>query len=1308
MAEPHTTSRVATPAPASRRWIARALFAAAALLAALVVAGYAFLSGQAGLDFVLRELVARSGGALEIEGAAGSLFDTVRIRRVAWRGADTHASADEVALTWNPLALLSRGIVVRGLGAQRLTLETNSSTGDVPLPRTIALPIEVRIEHVGVGELDWRVGASRGAIRGLAFGYAAGVTGHRVSDLRLVAAMGAITGNASIGAGTPFPIAGRLEVKGDAALAGADASVVLGGSLAALTVDGSGKSGAARFSGRASLAPLAATPLREAALDASGIDLAAWSATLPATDLRLVVEARPEDGAIAGSIDAVNAAPGSIDGGRIPLRTLVARFTWRDDVLALDSISAALAGGGTLAGQGRIPLGAAGTAGSWALDVRDVDLRQLYTPLVTTRLTGKLVADLDPRQQRIRGDIADRTIIGGVALDFAAVVADGTVVVDRFRARSGTSELAGRGRIALSGERAFELDATALRLDPASYGAFPAGALDGRVVASGALAPAWRVRADIALARGSRLAGVAVAGTARGSFAPGSIRDLAIDLAAGRSKFTAASQATERIDVALEAPSLAELAPLFPAGFSRAISGALRGKATFTGALPQAGMDLEAGGERLKLPGGIAFDTLEVRAHVAPGTTADILGDLAARAMRVDVAATGFVTPTATYGTMRAGFAGTLARHTLTLAMKGEDLDLDGSGHGGLDMTRGSGDVASLAWSGSLDTLENRGPWALRLAAPATVQLARSRVRVGAAQLAVADGSVRLTEFAWDDGRITTSGSFTAVPLGTAARLAGAPLPFGTDVTLGGEWSVAGAPRLTGNLAIRREAGDIFFTRQGTPDASIAAGITTLTAVARFTDGAIDATASLRSARGGAADAKLAIGTVAGAADGRIAPDAPLDFSLTGDIPSLQVLQPWIGSAAVVSGRAHFEVAARGTAGRPALSGALTGEGLRLDAPQYGLHFTDGRLAAHAADGRVVIDEFVLGAGAGTFRASGEIAGLAPGGERPNARLAWRAERFRAFNRPDLRLVVAGEGTAVAEGGKVTISGKLRADEGNIVYLATPDATLGDDVVVKGRPRPGAGSPRGENVPLALDLALDLGNKLTFSGEGLETGLSGIVQVTTGRGGLLGRGTIRTVRGTYFAFGQQLTIDRGRLVFDGRLDNPGLDIVALRKNLAVEAGVTITGTVKVPVIQLTSNPPVPDSEKLSWLVLGQALDGTSGGDLAALQAASAVLLGSHGKPVSATIAQRIGLDDISLRSASATEGGARPGAPGAEGQVVAVGKRLTDRLSLVYEQGLSVATNALRLEYELTRSLRLRAEAGTVSGLGIYFRRSFD
>ena len=159
----------------------------------------------------------------------------------------------------------------------------------------------------------------------------------------------------------------------------------------------------------------------------------------------------------------------------------------------------------------------------------------------------------------------------------------------------------------------------------------------------------------------------------------------------------------------------------------------------------------------------------------------------------------------------------------------------------------------------------------------------------------------------------------------------------------------------------------------------------------------------------------------------------------------------------------------------------------------------------------------------------------------------------------------------------------------------------------------------------------------------------------------------------------------------------------MRRNLAVEAGVAVSGTVRVPIIQLTSNPPVPDHEKLSWLVLGQGLDRTSGADVAALQAASAALFGRNARPITTTIAQSVGLDDITFRTASGRAGGAA-----ASGQAVAFGKRLTDRLSLVYEQGLTVAANALRLEYSLSRTLTLRAEAGVISGFGIYYRRTFE
>ena len=200
---------------------------------------------------------------------------------------------------------------------------------------------------------------------------------------------------------------------------------------------------------------------------------------------------------------------------------------------------------------------------------------------------------------------------------------------------------------------------------------------------------------------------------------------------------------------------------------------------------------------------------------------------------------------------------------------------------------------------------------------------------------------------------------------------------------------------------------------------------------------------------------------------------------------------------------------------------------------------------------------------------------------------------------------------------------------------------------------------------------------------------------------ILGKGVIRTVRGTYYAFGQRLDIERGRILFDGPLANPSLDIVALRRNLAVEAGVEIIGTVRAPLVRLTSNPPVPDNEKLAWLLTGGPPGSGSARESAALAAAAAALAGREGKPITQQFAQKIGLDDISV--AQRDVGTTDP----VSGQVVTLGKRITDKLYIAYEQGVTVATNALRIEYVLSRFLTISAFAGSDSGIALSFRRNW-
>src|SRR5206468_6420994 len=113
--------------------------------------------------------------------------------------------------------------------------------------------------------------------------------------------------------------------------------------------------------------------------------------------------------------------------------------------------------------------------------------------------------------------------------------------------------------------------------------------------------------------------------------------------------------------------------------------------------------------------------------------------------------------------------------------------------------------------------------------------------------------------------------------------------------------------------------------------------------------------------------------------------------------------------------------------------------------------------------------------------------------------LTWKAQDFRATNRPDLRLVTTGSGTVGVARGRISLRGDLHIDDGHIEYQNQKGARLGDDVVVVGRP-PRAPQRRYEDLPLDLDLNVDLGTRLTVWGSGLQTTLEGRARFATTAG----------------------------------------------------------------------------------------------------------------------------------------------------------------------------------------------------------------
>jgi translocation and assembly module TamB len=257
---------------------------------------------------------------------------------------------------------------------------------------------------------------------------------------------------------------------------------------------------------------------------------------------------------------------------------------------------------------------------------------------------------------------------------------------------------------------------------------------------------------------------------------------------------------------------------------------------------------------------------------------------------------------------------------------------------------------------------------------------------------------------------------------------------------------------------------------------------------------------------------------------------------------------------------------------------------------------------------------------------------------------------------------------------------------------------LGDDVVIAGEKRPVARDQ--SNLPVDLNIDLDLGSNLTIAMQGLEGKLGGRVNLaTTKEGDLRAYGRLQTLNATFYAYGQKLQVDPGIVIFDGPLDNPALQITAWRRNQAVEAGVQISGTVRAPRVQLVSQPAVSEGERLSWLVLGRAPTDATKADLGLLQAAAGALLArGDSMPLDRRIARSFGLDEISFR-----------GSGEVQDRVLAVGKRFSDKLYLSYEQGIGTVTSSLvKLDYALSRRWSARIETGTSTGGGIFYRFSWD
>ncbi|HQT31171.1 MAG TPA: translocation/assembly module TamB domain-containing protein [Thiobacillus sp.] len=1227
-----------------------------------------------GIRWLTHELSSVSQGTLKIEGVEGHLLSpSLAVRALEFNSATQRIRVEQARLDWQPRALWQRRLVIQQLSAQRVEVEMlKPSVEPSTLPVSLHLPFGLVLEpaRIELARLDILKAGQTLRFADVLLGVAGTGARWQLQLESLVTPWGNVRGQASIAQDAPFALSGRFDaVRGDPLPA--QAGLDLQGRLEAIQfkLDATAKDMNALASGE--VAPFADLLLPRLLVAGQGINPAQWAAGAPTARLAFsgVFEQQPGQ-RLLGSFSLSNTDAGKLDSGRLPLVQLVGAVLGDARYADFSALEIDLGAAGRLAGDGQWR----GGRFTLNLDSDQLNLAGLHSSLYASRIQTALQLSGDSARQRLHARIDGNYGQGQFALTHDA----GSLLLETLDL-SGQhgGQVAASGRMNLGGTQAFSAKFDIARFNPARFGAFPQARLNARGEVSGTLKPGFSLKAGFELPPG-QLEGHPVVGKGRVNFAAGRLFDAEVDVnLAGNTVQLSGDYSKSRVQATwlIHAPALNRLARLGTRYLGVALAGQLdsAGKVSGNPRQPQIKMNAQARG--LRLPGGIAANSLDLRLDMQASPSGVFNGELLG---------SGLALGGQTVSSARAVVQGRRNAHRIELDARLPDWQLMLRAQGGLD--------AAQVWHGRLQQATLDGAWPLRLLAPASLSLGRQAQRIDAAAFSLAGGRITLDSLALEAGQITTittRGKLVDLPIAPLLDLLDQPPPLRTDLRLSGEWDIRLGNALDGRVALRRQSGDVTFT-----DPVLKLGLTALSLDLQAALNQVSARLDVETAATGRLHAEGRTRLTREGAKLVLLRSAPTNWSAQAMLPDLRALRLLLPPGIKADARVAFDLAGSGTLAAPVLNGTLAASGIRFSMPEEGILVRDGTLKLSLDDNTVKVSEGILFGQSGRILLTGEASWRNPAGG-----LTLNFEQFAMFTRSDRMLWLSGNTRLGYADGRVTLDGDLRADKARLERPEASRPQLSDDVVVVGQ------APRSETItrrtPLDLNLRFDLGDDFLFKGAGLDARLGGNIRVFTRNELLRGEGSIRVVKGRYSVYGQTLDITRGILSFTGPLNNPNLDILAVRKTGDVIAGVKVDGTVERPRAQLYSEPAMPDTETLSWMVFGHGLDTGDSAQFGMLQLMAGALL-SQAESVSlqSRLAEALSIDSFEIREGSNPEDLATT--------VVSVGKRINSRLMMSYGQSLDGLEQVVKAIYQLSPKLRVEATTGTATGMDIFYTIEYD
>ncbi|WMQ74466.1 MAG: Translocation and assembly module subunit TamB [Sodalis sp.] len=405
---------------------------------------------------------------------------------------------------------------------------------------------------------------------------------------------------------------------------------------------------------------------------------------------------------------------------------------------------------------------------------------------------------------------------------------------------------------------------------------------------------------------------------------------------------------------------------------------------------------------------------------------------------------------------------------------------------------------------------------------------------------------------------------------------------------------------------------------------------------------------------------------------------------------SLGLLKPLMSRGENVDGLVNVALRLCGDVQRPQLYGQLELERLVIKGNFMPFVMTDSRLALSFTGTRSTLQGLI-----GTTHGQVNLRGDADWRQMAawRARINAQGNRVRITVPPMVRLDISPDIVFEAMPTLFAFNGKVDIPSAHIEVKDMPQSAVGvssDEVLLDDNLR-----KKSTAIPITSNLLVHVGDDVHLDAFGLKAKLKGDLKIVRDKHGLGLNGQIDIPSGRFHAYGQDLIVNKGQLLFSDPVDQPYLNIEAIRNPDSTEddvtVGVRVTGLADQPKVEVFSDPVKSQQEALSYLLRGQGLD-ASGTDSNIM---TSMLIGmgvAQSGQVVGKIGQAFGVSDLSLD----TQG------VGDRSQVVVSGY-IAPGLQVKYGIGIFDSLITLTLRYRLMPKLYLEAVSGLNQALDLLY-----